>query len=291
MKKRRIYADRESAAIEKEAKWMKLELLEYVPKESSNLPPLLFVHGGFHGAWCWEKNFLPYFFSKGFSCYALSLRGHGGSEGNEKLHSFSLNDYMEDVLDVMGRLKEKPVLIGHSMGGAVAQKIVHAYPDTLRMVILLASVPPQGMLKDFLRIYLTQRLGRLLFNRKTRLDLLLPLLFSNNLSIEEKNEFVKLLQPESRQATSDIRKRIVPVPTHSSWVGRPQVPMLVLGSKRDGFFPEKTVKSIGKAYKTQPIIFPDICHDMMLDPQWRKMADSIYTFLRETISAEESGRS
>ena len=143
MKKRRIYADRESAAIEKEAKWMKLELLEYVPKESSNLPPLLFVHGGFHGAWCWEKNFLPYFFSKGFSCYALSLRGHGGSEGNEKLHSFSLNDYMEDVLDVMGRLKEKPVLIGHSMGGLAVQKLIEMNKGVAG--ICIDPAPPKGI--------------------------------------------------------------------------------------------------------------------------------------------------
>src|SRR5437763_4585034 len=281
------------------------EILEYVPTESSNFPPLLFVHGAWHGAWCWEEHFLPYFFSKGFSCYALSLRGHGGSEGIEKLHSFSLNDYMDDVLEVMRHLKEKPVLIGHSMGGAVVQKVVYAHPDTIKMAILLASVPPQGLLKDLLRIYLTsfrERFETLLFNRRrTSVYGLSQLLFSDNLTKEEINESAKLLQPESRRAIGDLLRRVVPVPTDSLWAdltgGRPQetnrppqVPMLVLGSKKDAFFPEKTVRSTGKAYQTQPIIFFDLCHDMMLDHQWKSVADSIHTFLRETLSAEEQGR-
>jgi pimeloyl-ACP methyl ester carboxylesterase len=278
------------------------EILEYIPTESSHFPPLLFVHGAWHAAWCWKENFLPYFFSRGFSCYALSLRGHGGSEGIEQLHSFSLNDYMDDVLEAIRRLKEKPVLIGHSMGGAVVQKIVHAHPDTIKMAILLASVPPQGLLKDLLRIYLTrfrEGFATLLFNRRrTSEDWLSQLLFSDNLTVEEKNEFTKLLQLESRRAIGDLLKRVVPVPTSSLWAGPtgernrpPQVPMLVLGSKKDAFFPEKTVESTAKAYQTQPIIFSDLCHDMMLDPQWRSVADSIHTFLCETLSAEEKARS
>jgi len=282
------------------------EIVEYIPTESSNFPPLLFVHGAWHGAWCWKENFLPYFCDKGFPCYALSLRGHGGSEGIEKLHSFSLNDYMDDVLEVMKHLKEKPVLIGHSMGGAVVQKVVYAHPDSIKMAILLASIPPQGLLKDLLRIYLIRvREGfkTLLFSRRrTSVPLLSQLLFSDNLTDEERNELTKLLQPESRQAIGDLRRRIVPVPTSSLWAGLtgkrpqetnhpPQVPMLVLGSKKDAMFSEKTVQRTAKAYQTQPIIFPDLCHDMMLDPEWRSVADSIDTFLRETLSAEGKGRS
>jgi pimeloyl-ACP methyl ester carboxylesterase len=281
------------------------EIVEYIPTEGSNFPPLLFVHGAWHGAWCWTENFLPYFFDKGFACYALSLRGHGGSAGIEKLHSFSLNDYKDDVIEVMKYLKEKPVLIGHSMGGAVVQKVVHAHPDSVKMAVLLASIPPQGVSKDLPRIYLTrfrERFETLLFNRQRKsVHPLSQLLFSGNLTDEEKNKFTKLLQPESRRAIGDLLKRVVPVPKYSLWTSltgkRPQdndrplqVPMLVLGSKKDAMFSEKTVQRTAKAYQTQPIIFPDLCHDMMLDPEWRSVADSIDTFLRETLSAEGKGR-
>lgn len=38
-------------------------------------PPLVFVHGSYHGAWCWRENFMPYFSAAGYDCYAISLRG------------------------------------------------------------------------------------------------------------------------------------------------------------------------------------------------------------------------
>ena len=39
----------------------------------------------YHGAWCWRENFMPYFSAAGYDCYAVSLRGQGGSErGNLK---------------------------------------------------------------------------------------------------------------------------------------------------------------------------------------------------------------
>src|SRR5437667_4198216 len=124
---------------------MKLEILADVPTRNANVSPLLFVHGAWHGAWCWKEHFLPYFSYQGFSCYALNLRGHGESEGMERIHSFSLSDYVDDVLEVMEQLKEKPVLISRSMGGEIVQRLVHAYPDKVKAVILLASAPPQGI--------------------------------------------------------------------------------------------------------------------------------------------------
>ena len=281
---------------------MKLEIVEYIPVESSNLPPLLFVHGAWHGAWCWKEHFLPYFFAKGFSCYALSFRGHGESEGIEKLQTFSLSDYMDDVLEVIAYLKEKPVLIGHSMGGAVVQKIAHAYPDKIKMVVLLASMPTQGILKDSLRLLLThfRDLSQLsLFNRRKSPDFPVSLLFSKSLTVEKMNEFAKLLQPESSKAVRELYRRVVPVPNVETGQTQgiscspifPQVPMLVLGSKKDVFFPEKTVKSIGKPYKARTIVFNDISHDMMLDPQWMSVAHLIASFVSETASVDAKGRS
>lgn len=38
-------------------------------------PPLVFVHGSFHAAWCWAEHWLPFFSLAGFDCYALSLLG------------------------------------------------------------------------------------------------------------------------------------------------------------------------------------------------------------------------
>ena len=58
---------------------MTLEILSRLPKERTTHAPLLFVHGAYTGAWCWDEYFLPYFAERGFEAHAVSLRGHGAS--------------------------------------------------------------------------------------------------------------------------------------------------------------------------------------------------------------------
>lgn len=44
-------------------------------KDKSQNPPLVFIHGSFHAAWCWAEHWLPYFSQNGYDCYAVSLLG------------------------------------------------------------------------------------------------------------------------------------------------------------------------------------------------------------------------
>src|SRR6516164_11750402 len=78
--------------------------------------PLLFVHGAWHGAWCWAEHFLPYFSAKGYECSALNLRGHGRSSIKGSLRFARIADYVADVEKVAARMPAPPILVGHSMG-------------------------------------------------------------------------------------------------------------------------------------------------------------------------------
>lgn len=51
-------------------------VIKKIPKKPKFKTPILFVHGAWHGAWCWE-NFIDYFGNNGFSCYELDLPCHG----------------------------------------------------------------------------------------------------------------------------------------------------------------------------------------------------------------------
>src|SRR5262245_7923152 len=73
--------------------------------------PLLFVHGGYCDAWCWEPFFLPWFAAQGYPAYALSLRGHGESGGYGSLFVAGLDDYAADVERVIAQIDVMPVLI------------------------------------------------------------------------------------------------------------------------------------------------------------------------------------
>src|SRR6202171_1416507 len=120
-----------------------LEVRSHLPRASTAKPPLLFVHGGFCDAWCWEPFFLPWFAAQGFPSYSLRLRGHGASGGQESLFVAGLDDYVADVEHVTATLPSPPVLIGHSLGAAVVERILTTRP--VRAAALLAPVPPGGV--------------------------------------------------------------------------------------------------------------------------------------------------
>lgn len=84
---------------------MDLEIISQLPSQPADLPPILFIHGAFTDAWCWDEHFLPYFADQGYPSYALSLRGHGKSKG--ELLTASLNDYLQDVLQVVESFEKK----------------------------------------------------------------------------------------------------------------------------------------------------------------------------------------
>ncbi|MEJ2747998.1 MAG: alpha/beta fold hydrolase, partial [Anaerolineae bacterium] len=127
-----------------------LELISRQPAGQTKTTPLLFVHGAWHGAWCWDEYFLPYFADQGYAAYALSLRGHGGSPGPKRLSWVSTADYVEDVASAARQLAVSPVVIGHSMGGFVVQKYLQRY--FAPAAVLLASAPPKPILRTTLEV-------------------------------------------------------------------------------------------------------------------------------------------
>lgn len=57
--------------------------------------------------------------------------------------------------------------------------------------------------------------------------------------------------------------------------------MLVLGAERDACFTTDEVHATANAYRTEAQIFPDMGHNMMLEPGWRDAAKRIHTWLNE----------
>lgn len=77
-------------------------------------------------------------------CIALNLRGWGGSSALDG--RYGLGAMVEDVVTLISALKPKAfVLVGHSMGGKLAQMVAKRDPDGLRGVVLVAPAPPTPM--------------------------------------------------------------------------------------------------------------------------------------------------
>ncbi len=259
---------------------MKLELLtcrtpQVVPSER---PPLLFIHGAFCGAWVWAEHFMPFFARRGYDCLAISLRGHGASGGKAALPDAGLIDYTADAACALFRLRQPPVVIGHSLGGSVAQRLAEHHG--VAGLVLLASVPPSGLMQSALhmmqqapdllcQIALLQTLGpsavdpgaihRALFAPDTPPEVVLP--------------YLPRLQSESRRVSLDLMGWRWPL--RSS----PCPPTLVIGGDIDRFLPVSAFKETACYYGGDLNILPGVPHGLMLDPRWPQVAEAILDWL------------
>lgn len=256
-----------------------LELIVRKPTDHTKKTPLLFIHGAWHGAWCWDQYFLPYFAEQGYEVYAPSLRGHGKSGGSERLRWSSATDYVADVAETVAKLPQPPVIIGHSMGGYVVQKYLETV--TLPGAILLASVPPQGVWRIALRsagrfpwqfVKLNAKLS--LYPLVETAELAKFHFFSPNMPSEEVNRYFAKLGDESYRGFLDMLLLNLPRPK------RVQTPMLVLGGEHDAIFSMGEVAATARAYHTQPHFFP-MAHDMMLEAGWEQVAGKMLRWLGE----------
>ncbi|HLB49446.1 MAG TPA: alpha/beta fold hydrolase [Anaerolineales bacterium] len=259
---------------------MNLEVITRQPASGAHPTPLLFVHGAWHGAWCWDETFLPYFAQHGYASHALNLRGHGKSEGRDRLRFTRISEYAADVAQVASQLPTPPVVIGHSMGGLVVQKYLETH--TPPAAVLLASVPPAGVLATTLRIaarhpltFLQVNLTWSLYPLVSTLDLCREAFFSKDMPTGKAKEYFAKMQEESYLGFLDMMIFALPRPK------RVRIPLLVLGATDDTIFHTDEVQATARAYNTTAEIFPNMAHDMMLEAGWQAVADRIIAWLNE----------
>ena len=225
--------------------------LEVIAREcagESDRPPLLFVHGAGHGAWCWA----------------------------------SIADYVSDVERVAADLPREPVLVGHSLGGLVVQKYLEAHEAPA--VLLLAPPSVRGLLGSALRtlrehpwrsmqVLLSGTPRRLL----ARPELVRKFSFSPELSEEQVREYAARMGAESFRALLQL---MYTRPDRARIRG---VPLLVLGGGRDYFIRPSAIRRTAEAYDAECTILPGVAHDMMLDAGWRQAAEAMLEWLQRTL--------
>lgn len=262
---------------------IELEIITRLPQHPTTKPPILFIHGAFLGAWCWDEHFLPYFAQQGYPAYAASLRGHGKSQGSELLLQASLDDYVADVASVVAKIAQPVVLVGHSMGGIIVQKYIES--QSPQAVVLMNSVPPTGLTASSLYLSFTapilmQQLSviQTAGPEFTALSAVKQALFSKEISDADVQRFFWQMQSESQRVIMDMMGLNLPMLD-----GYPDFPMLVLGAENDALFPRLVVESTAKIYQADKYIFPNIAHAMMLENQWQVVADKIITWLQKVM--------
>ncbi len=104
--------------------------------------PVVFVHGAFCGGWAFEA-FREPFEAEGFETHAPNLLHHERGADLEALAQSGLKDYAKAIAHYVRDLRSAPILIGHSLGGLVAQLV--ASKIEVRGLVLLAPSAPWGV--------------------------------------------------------------------------------------------------------------------------------------------------
>ncbi|MEM7646679.1 MAG: alpha/beta hydrolase [Pseudomonadota bacterium] len=102
-------------------------------------PKLVFLHGIMGQGRNWMS--IAKRFSRSYQCLIYDQRGHGKSFHPEK--GFELDDYVHDLSALLKELGWVGAvhLVGHSMGGRVALKFAHLYPDQVRQLVIVDIGP------------------------------------------------------------------------------------------------------------------------------------------------------
>ena len=85
--------------------------------------PVVFIHGSFHGGWCWAESWMSLFSQRGFPCFAVSLRGTSATPQVGDATSVQLQEHVDDIasfVELAIPSSRPPILLGHSFGGMVA---------------------------------------------------------------------------------------------------------------------------------------------------------------------------
>ncbi|PKI39543.1 hypothetical protein CRG98_040013 [Punica granatum] len=267
------------------------------PGERTGDPPLVFVHGSYHAAWCWAEHWLPFFSSRGFDCYALSLLGQGESDVPPGSVAGSLQTHAADVADFISRnLALPPVLLGHSFGGLIVQyylaniksgqysEMQGSFPE-LAGAVLVCSVPPSGNSGLVWRYLFTKPIAAFKVTRslaakafQTSVPLCKETFFSPMMEDQLVQRYQLLMKESSHMPLFDLRKLNASLPVPS--IPKSTVQILVMGANNDFIVDAKGLEETGNFYRVSPICVEGVAHDLMLDCSWEKGAEAILSWLR-----------
>ncbi|MCZ7546253.1 MAG: lysophospholipase [Anaerolineae bacterium] len=258
-----------------------IERVVYTPAERRFATPILMQHGMYHGAWCW-RHWQELFAELGWETHAHSLPGHAASPAQRPVRWCTLGYYLRFLRAEVERLPRRPVLIGHSMGGALAQWYFRHVGGDLPAAVLVAPWP--------LRTILPKEIVRWM-----RLDLrgllLMWLTLSATPMIRTPARAAKMFVTEGALYTQDaLHARLGP---ESGWVmlqhnpplWRPaspaqvSAPLLWLVGERDALIGVEAERASAAHYAAEFVVAPGAGHNLMMERNYRETAMLIHDWL------------
>lgn len=101
---------------------------------------IVLIHGATHGNFCWE-DLAPLLRKMGYSVSAPDLPGLGADQ--TPIEQITLQSYIDRAVEAVKAAGERVLLLGHSMGGAVACGVTEAISEQIGKLVILAGLLPR----------------------------------------------------------------------------------------------------------------------------------------------------
>lgn len=255
-----------------------IERITYFPRRRRFKTPILMQHGMWHAAWCWER-WQELFASWGWESHAYSLPGHGGSPVQRPIRWATLKYYFEFLKAEIERLPNRPVLMGHSLGGALAQWYLK-FGSQLPAAVLVAPWTSHNMLPSVFRSVQRDPLGT---------TLCLFTLSSTPAIRNPARAAEMFIRPEAIYSPEELHARLGPESLWVLWQYNPlfwtpaaqtSTPLLWLAGAADTLISEPESRRSAAHYQADYVLLPGAGHDLMLEKGYRETAETIDKWLK-----------
>ncbi|MDO8736987.1 MAG: alpha/beta hydrolase [Thermoleophilia bacterium] len=250
---------------------------------------LVFIHGMFMNSLCWE-HWVERFQGYGYKCIAPDWPGRDETvkelrarHPNPELGMLTLTEVIDYFAGLIGKLDEKPVLIGHSMGGLVTQILLGRY--LAAAAVAIDSAPPQGVFSTswpFLKAnwpminpFISKRRPHLMSFRQFQYA------FVNTMAPnEQRAAYDRYVIPESRQVPRESLTRTARIDFK-----RDHAPLLLVAGSADHIIPASLNRTNHKKYAGSASItdfmeFPERVHFTIGQDGWEEVADYVDNWLK-----------
>ncbi len=249
------------------------------PTFRTHKTPLLFQHGAWHGAWCWQQ-WMDYFASLGYEVHAISLPAHGKSSFNKKhINFYNFKDYVSTLASQIETISPPPVVIGHSLGGAILQKYLenHQLPGA----VLLASLPSTGMFQMTRRLFRRNPMSIITGQLKLNLyDWVKTPELAHDLFLNSKTEIdIVAFQKKLVRETANGLPLMVPF----AKVNPAKSPVFVIAGEKDAIFTVDEEKITAEKYGAKYIVIEGQAHNLMMESAWKQVADLIDNWITREL--------
>jgi len=271
-----------------------IERIVYLPRDRRFDTPIVMQHGMWHGAWCWEL-WQELFAEWGWETHAHSLPGHAGSPAQRPVARCTLDYYLGFLSAEVARLQprpsakdaipmaRRPVLLGHSMGGALVQWYLKHVADDLPAVVLVAPWVSHSLVKDGLfRLACYDPVGVLLMALSWD---------ASPMKRRGKGSAVRfLVGPRAAVPLEELQPRLGPESAlvlyqHNPpfWYPPEQVetPMLWVAGGEDPLLAERAERRSAAHYGADYVVAAGARHNVMMEQNYRETAEVIHRWLVE----------